>query len=348
MATITMAPATTGFATENINRVDTSIANGGAGYTDTAGDVGDANGYNRYIPMLYAKKVLFDFYRSTVFKEITNTDYEGQFKSMGDSIQIRVAPNTGDPTAYLKGTAIDYDTPAANAKNMVIDKAFYQAFHVDDVDKVQMDVGLMDMYVQDAAERMQIYTDYVVLTGMANAVDTDVALGSSGFLNGGAVAGKISGSYNLGVDTLAGAISVDRTNALDKLVDISSALSENNINQSDRWVVIPEWYANRLKLSDLKAADFSGDSSGLVRTGLIGSINGLKIYVSNNTGGADGTNAKAVVAGVKLATSFALQMSQVDSLTAEGTFGQKWRTLWVWGMKVVRPEGLALMYCNPA
>jgi hypothetical protein len=348
MATITMAPAATGFANEHIDRSTDTIANGGAGFSDTAGDIGDADGYNRYIPMLYAKKVLFDFYRSTVFKEVTNTDYEGQFKSMGDSIQIRQAPNTGDPTAYLKGKAIDYTTPAKNAQNMVIDKAFYQAFHVDDVDKVQTDVGLMDMYIQDARERMVIYTDYTVLAGMANAVDTDVALGASGFLNGGATAGKISGAYNLGVDTVAGAIGIDRSNALDKLVDLSSALSENNITGADRWVIIPEWYANRLKLSDLKAADFSGDSTGVVRTGMIGSINGMKVYVSNNTGGADGTNAKAVLAGHKFATSFALQMSQVDSLTAEGTFGQKWRTLWVWGMKVVRAEGLALLYCNPA
>jgi hypothetical protein len=62
-----MVPPITNFYTENIDR-NTAV------YSNTAGNIGDADGYNRYIPMLYAKKVLFDFYKSTVFREITNTD----------------------------------------------------------------------------------------------------------------------------------------------------------------------------------------------------------------------------------------------------------------------------------
>lgn len=306
-------------------------------FTDTAGNMGDVDGTNRYIPILYAKKVLFDFYASTIWKEVTNTDYEGQFKQMGDTIQIRTAPNTGNPTAYSKGETLVYNVPAANAQQMVIDKAFYQAFLVEDVDAVQTDVGLMNMYVTDASERMKIYTDKLVQTAMSTGMHAS---------NAGATAGVISSAYNLGVNTVAGAIALDRTNALDKLVDLSSVLSEQNIQQMDRFVIIPEWYANRLKLSDLKAADFSGDSTGMVRTGLIGSINGMRVFVNNN--GPTVTNAYPITAGVKLATSFALQMSKVDTLTSETTFGQKWRTLWVWGVKVVRSEGLAVMYANPA
>ena len=315
---------------ENLAR-DTNL------FTDAAGDMGDADGTNRYIPILYAKKVLYDFYKSTVWNEVTNTDYEGQFKNMGDVIQIRTAPNTGDPVAYTKGASLTYKTPAANAQEMVIDKAFYQAFVVEDVDKVQTDVSLLDMYVTDASQRMKIYTDGLVQTAMRTGMHAS---------NAGATAGVISSSYNLGVDTVAGAIQLDRTNALDKLVDLSSVLSEQNVDDMNRWVIIPEWYANRLKLSDLKAADFSGDSSGMVRTGLIGSINGMKVYVNNNT--SSGTNAYAITSGLKMATSFAIQMSKTDTLVAESTFGEKWRTLWVWGVKVVRSEGIAVMYANPA
>lgn len=306
-------------------------------FTDTAGNLGYTENDNRYIPLLYAKKVLYDFYKATLYTEVTNTDYEGQFKSMGDRIVIRTAPNTGDPTAYTKGLALTYDTPSADAQEMVIDQAFYQAFVVEDVDKVQMDVGLMDMYVQDASNRMRTYVDKVVQTAMSTGMHAN---------NAGATAGVISSAYNLGVNTAAGAVALDRTNALDKLVDLSSVLSEQNVDTMNRFVIIPEWYANRLKLSDLKAADFSGDSTAMVRTGLIGSINGMKIYVNNNNPTV--TNAYPIIAGLKMATSFALQMSKVDTLTAESTFGQKWRTLWVFGVKAVRPEGLAVMYANPA
>ncbi len=305
-------------------------------FTDTAGNMGDADGTNRYIPLLYAKKVLYDFYASTVWKEVTNTDYEGQFKNMGDRIEIRVAPDTGTPTTYSKGEALTYKVPAANAKEMSIDQAAYQAFIVEDVDKVQTDVGLMDMYVTDARERMGLHIDKNVTTHMAANPHAS---------NAGATAGAISSSYNLGVNTVAGAIALDRTNAMDKLVDLSSVIAEQNV-EGEKWVIIPEWYANRLKLSDLKAADFSGDNVALARTGLIGSVNGMRIFVSNN--GPTVTNAYPIICGVKMATSFALQMSKVDTLTAEATFGEKWRTLWVWGRQVVRTEGIAVMYANPA
>jgi hypothetical protein len=216
---------------------------------------------------------------------------------------------------------------------------------MEDVDKVQTDVSLMDMYVKDASERMKIYTDKLVQAAMATGAHAS---------NAGTAAGLISSSYNLGEDSATGFISIDRTNALDKLVDLSSVLSEQNIDPNDRFVIIPEWYANRLKLSDLKAADFTGDSTGVVRTGLIGSINGMRVFMNNSIYGSaqDGSettnNTYAVNAGVRLATSFALQMSKVDTLVAESTFGQKWRTLWVWGVKVVRPEGLTTMHCKPA
>ena len=38
---------------------------------------------SNYVPLLYAKKVLQKFYAQTVFKEVTNTEYESEFKNMG-------------------------------------------------------------------------------------------------------------------------------------------------------------------------------------------------------------------------------------------------------------------------
>lgn len=70
MATITVIGGGGALENENLTR-DTNL------FTDTAGDIGDADGTNRYIPILYAKKVLYDFYKSTVWNEVTNTDYEG-------------------------------------------------------------------------------------------------------------------------------------------------------------------------------------------------------------------------------------------------------------------------------
>lgn len=325
MAEITMS-------NEVFNR-DTAV------YTDTAGDLGDADGTPNYIPTLYAKKVLYDFYKSTVWKETTNTDYEGQFRSMGDTIQIRVAPEM-TVQDYVKGETLSYEVPADNSTSMTVSYGKYVAFQVDDIDKVQMDVDLMNMYATDAAQRLTIKVDVDVLTAMGTGAHAS---------NTGNTAGAISSNIVLGAAGDATNVELTRTNALDKLVDLGQALDEQNTPQENRFVIIPAWYASRLKLSDLKAADFTGDASGTVRTGLIGMVNGMKIYVNNSVySTATGETEYHVVAGTKMATSFAMQLSKVDSIKNPSSFGEYWRTLWVYGIKVVRSEGIAVCICTPA
>lgn len=308
-------------------------------YTDTAGDLGDADGTPWYIPRLFAKKVLYEFWKSTVWNEVTNTDYEGEFKKMGDTIRIRKAPEM-TVNDYIKGASLSYEVPAENATSMTISYGKYIAFQVDDIDVVQMDVDLMNMYATDGNERLKIQVDVDVLTQMGT--------GAMATYNTGNAAGKISGNIELGAAGDTTNIHVDRANALDKIVDLNQALDEQNIPQADRFVIIPAWYASRLKLSDIKAADFSGDSTGVVRTGLIGMIDGCKVYVNNSVySTATGETEYHVVCGVKLATSFALQLSKVDQLKIPDSFGEYWRTLWVYGIKVVRSEALSVLICTP-
>lgn len=307
-------------------------------YANTVLTLGDLDNTNRYIPTLYAKKVLYDFYASTVWAETTNTDYEGQFKSMGDIINIRNAP-TMTVNDYSKGLTLTYQVPGENATTMVIDYGKYCAFEVDDVDVVQMDVDYMNMCATDAAQRLAIQVDGDVLTAMA---------GNAHASNTGTTAGAISSNINLGAAGDGTNIHVDRTNALDKLVDLSQALDEQNIPQDGRFCIIPAWYASRLKLSDLKAADFTGDNTGTVRTGLIGMINGCKVYVNNNIySTATGETEYHVICSVKLATSFAMQLSKIDTLKITESFGEYWRQLWVYGIKVVRTEAMAQLICTP-
>jgi hypothetical protein len=307
-------------------------------YSDTAGDLGDVDGAPWYIPRLFAKKVLFDFYKSTVWNEVTNTDYEGEFKKMGDTIRIRKAPEM-TVNDYIKGGTVSYEVPAEDATTMTISYGKYVAFQIDDIDVVQMDVDLMNMYATDASERLKVKVDIDVLTAMGTGAHAS---------NTGNTAGLISSNIALGAAGDSTNIHVDRTNALDKIVDLNQALDEQNIPQMDRFVIIPAWYASRLKLSDIKAADFSGDTTGVVRTGLIGMIDGCKVFVNNSVySTATGETEYHVVAGVKLATSFALQLSKVDQLKIPTSFGEYWRTLWVYGIKVVRSEAIATLICTP-
>jgi hypothetical protein len=242
---------------------------------------------------------------------------------------------------YVKGETLSYEVPAENATTMTISYGKYIAFQVDDIDVVQMDVDLMNMYVTDGNERLKIKVDVDVLTVMGDITAVHAK-------NTGVAAGLISGNINLGTAGDTTNIHVDRTNALDKIVDLNQALDEQNIPSGDRFVIIPAWYASRLKLSDLKAADFTGDSSGVVRTGLIGMIDGCKVYVNNSVySTATGETEYHIPCGVKLATSFALQLSKVDQLKIPTSFGEYWRTLWVYGIKMVRNEAISILVATP-
>jgi len=302
-----------------------------------------SSGAVKYAPMIFSSKVMRLFTESTVMNEICNTDYEGEISGKGDTVYVRVAPTpvAGDVTAYSVGTPIVYDTPSENARTLLIDQAFYKAFEVDEVDKMQSDLGLMELFAERASLSLKIDTDRRILAYIPTEVGAN---------NKGATAGAVSGGYDLGA---AGApITVTADNAVELIADLGTVLDEANIPDEGRWIVLPAWYANLLKKGDLKRVDVTGDSTGVIRTGLIGQIDRFMVYQSNSvyhvteagigTGGTD-VETFSILAGVKDAVTFASQINKTETLPNPDQFGERWRTLLLYGRKVIMPEAVALL-----
>lgn len=243
--------------------------------------------------------------------------------------------------SYTVGGTISYEVPEIANTEMVIDKARYLAFRVDDVDKVESDMALVNMFSDDAAKKLLIDVDTDVLSVMGAGAHAS---------NKGTTSGAISGDINLGTAGVAGAsaIQITSANAVDYIVTVNQVLDEQNIEDEGRFIVIPSWYASLLKVGDLRRADLTGDSSGVIRSGAIGMIDKTMVYVSNNIDTTTETAVKcySVVAGTKAATSFAMQLSKVDTLKIPDSFGEYWRTLYVYGRKVLLPEALVNLYCK--
>jgi hypothetical protein len=87
----------------------------------------------------------------------------------------------------------------------------------------------------------------------------------------------------------------------------------------------------------------------VIRTGLLGQIDRTKVYQSNNLSRVtDGlTYGTYVIAGTREATSFAAQITKTDTLKIPDSFGEYWRSLFVYGRKVVQPTALSVLYCYP-
>lgn len=280
-----------------------------------------------FIPELWSGKLQVKFYKSTVLGEITNNDWEGEIKGQGDKVHIRTIP-TISVRDYTKGMNLTNEVPVSTPLELTIDYGKYFSVVVDDIDAHQADVKLMDMFTNDASQQMKIAIDALVLDGIKAAAAT---------ANKGATAGAISGNLNLGTD--ASPVAFSKSTALDTILNMGLALDEQNVPEEGRWIVLPAWAGALIKGSELRQAYLTGDSVSPLRNGKIGMIDRFTVYLSNNlpkTGDGD----SYIMAGTRDAVSFASQITNVETLRAQSTFGNIMRGLNVFGYKVTKPEAL--------
>jgi hypothetical protein len=294
---------------------------------------GRPNYSGNFIPEIWSGKMIENFYDATVLAQISNTDYEGEIKAYGDTVNIRTSPEV-TIRDYVKGQTLTVENPDKPKLQLLIDKGDYFACVEDDIDRIQSDIKLMDTWTKDASEKMKIKIDQRVLTDL---------LPDIGALNKGATAGAKSASFNLGTTGAPLVVTKDgaaaTTPVVDLLVDLGTVLDEANAPEQGRFVVIPAKMANLIKKSELKDASLTGDGQTILRNGRLGMIDRFTLYVSHNLSVSAGK--WNIIAGHKMGFTFASQMTNMETLRAESTFGNIVRGLQVYGYKVVKPEALA-------
>jgi len=281
-----------------------------------------------FIPEIWAGKLIENFYDATVLAAISNTDYEGEIKNHGDTVNIRTTPEL-TINDYVKGMTLTVENPDKPKLQLLIDKGKYFAAVEDDVDQVQSDISLMDAWSKDASERMKITIDSDVLTNMLADVDS---------LNTGLTAGRISGDIDLGVAGTPNALTT--SNVIAEIINHGTVLDEANAPESGRFLVIPAKMGGLIKQSDLKDASITGDGSTPLRNGRLGMIDRFEIYVSHNL--YKSGSEYSIISGHKMGLTFASQMTNMETLRSESTFGDIIRGLQVYGYKVVKPEALTV------
>lgn len=289
-------------------------------------------GTAKYIPTLFSQKATVKHYDMTVCGDITNNDWEGEVTRFGDKVVIRRTPNV-TVSDYSKNADIVYETPEEDATELELNKGKTYAVVLDDVDRLQSDMGLLDMYADDAAEQVVLKQDADFLSGIITDIDS---------LNQGAAAGKKSGAIDLGA--VGAPVIIDANNAVKFLMRMNQALTEQGVSKMGRWTVLPAWFCTILKNTDIKSALITGDSEGVIRNGRLGTIDGLTIYESNQLnefvdGAVDVTN---IIAGHRDGVTWANQFINTEVIRLQNKFASAIRGLSVYGYKVVEPRYLAL------
>jgi hypothetical protein len=294
-----------------------------------------------FVPEIWSAKLVEKFYASTVLAAISNTDYEGEIQNMGDRIRIRTKP-TITIRNYLADGLLGLDRPTGGTVELYISTGKYFSLILDDVMEVQSDLNILSMWSDDAAQQLKIVVDQDVLDGI---------VGLCAPQNRGATAGKLSGNINLGVKgtpitTVGQGATAGQANLIDLLLRMGQCLDEQNIPEQGRWVVMPAWAGRQIKQSELRQAYLSGDAVSILRNGRLGMIDRFTLYISNllPSNATDSANFAAgeqpIFAGHAHGLSFASQISKVETLRSELTFGQILRGLQVYGYQVVDPSAL--------
>jgi hypothetical protein len=306
------------------------------------GGTGNSLQSTGFIPEIWSGKLVEKFYASTVLAAISNTDYEGEIKNKGDRVKIRTKP-TVTIRNYNADGLLALDRPSGGTVELYIGNGKYFSLILDDVMEIQSDLNILSMWSDDAAQQLKIAVDTDVLDGIVGQCNSN---------NRGTAAGAITGVVNLGVQgtplsVVARDPTVGEVELLDVLMRLGQVLDEQNIPEIGRWVVMPAWAGRMIKQSELRQAYLSGDSVSMLRNGRLGMVDRFTIYISNllPNHGSDPTNFNAgewpIFAGHAHGLTFATQISKVETLRSELTFGQILRGLQVYGYQVVDGKALA-------
>lgn len=300
-----------------------------------------------FIPEIWSGKLVEKFYASTVLSAISNTDYEGEIKTQGDRVKIRTKP-TITIHDYKADGLLGLDRPQGGTVELYIGSGKYFSLILDDVMEVQSDLNALSMWSDDAAQQLKITVDTDVLLGI---------LGNMAAANQGTAAGAITGSINLGVtgtplSVVARNPAAGDVELLDVLMSLGQVLDEQNIPEVGRWVILPAWAGRMIKQSELRQAYLSGDSVSMLRNGRLGMVDRFTIYISNllphGTDAGLAAGEWPIYAGHAHGLTFASQISKVETLRSELTFGQILRGLQVYGYQIVDGKALTQAIVTPA
>ena len=340
-----------------------------------------------FSPIIYSKQVQLAFRKSTVVGDITNSDYFGEIANQGDTVRIIKEPEIS-VKEYARGTQVTAQDLDDEDFQLVVDKANYYAFKMDDIEEAHSHVNFMQLATDRAAYRLADQYDQEVLgylagykqsalSSAAGAVNDQVngskavsTAGSDELLTSmklrkdsfGSITTSSAGDHSIPVQNLApGATAVSTTTVTPMVIinRMARLLNQQQVDSQDRWLVVDPVFMELLgdENSKLVNADFNAAElkNGLALTNLAG----FRLYVSSNlpsvgtgpgTSGSANQNSNygAIVAGHGSAVATAEQLSKTETYRDPDSFADIVRGMHLYGRKILRPEAIVTAKYNAA
>jgi len=311
------------------------------------GAVPAAAGYPQYSGNLilpqFGQELIEQLYCTTVFGEISNTNYIGQLSRMGDQITFFREPRAV-VRPYIKDMTLKHDTLTAESVTLTIDRANYFSLKIDRIDQFQMGPmwdKMRNAFLTNAARELANSIDCAVLATIYAKVACT---------NRGPQAGCQSGMYNLG--TVGNPLVVTSENIVSVLISLQAVLSEACVPREGRFIILPPIAETAILNSPLGAACCANDAAyQIMLNGKMPTmIAGFQVFISPHVpkvfdAGA-GVDAYQIIAGVRSATVFASQLDEVRTMQDFNNFDTFLQGLSVYGFDVLEPKGLVSLYAR--
>ena len=340
-----------------------------------------------FSPVIYSKQVQLAFRKASIVDAITNNDYFGEIANMGDTVKIIKEPEIS-VSAYLRGTTISPQDLTDADFSLVVDKANYFAFKVDDIEEAHSHVNFQSLASDRAAYRLADQYDQEVLgyisgykqsalhdnadtvNDVVNGTKANTSAGSDELLTAnklrkdsfGNITTSAAGDHSIPVAArLPGATALPTAYVSPAMLisRMARLLDGQNVPTTGRWIVIDPVMMEVLRDEDsrLLNADFGG--SGLQNGLVLNNFHGFRVHVSNNlpsagTGAAttgtanQNTNYGVIVAGHDSAAATAEQINKTETYRDPDSFADIVRGMHLYGRKILRPEALVTAKYNLA
>ena len=227
---------------------------------------------NNFIPELWSDEVIGAYKSNLVVANlVTKLSHKGK---KGDSIHIPV-PARGAASVKAANTQVTLSAATNTAITVTIDKHYEYSKLIEDIAEVQSLASMRKFYTDDAGY------------ALAKQVDTDLVTLWEGF-QGGTVAGANAAAWEKAVIGSVGTTLY--TGNSSNAADITDAgiramilkLDNANVPMDNRYIVMPPIAANDLLgINRFTEQQFIG-SGDAIRTGKIGMIYGVDVYISSN------------------------------------------------------------------
>ena len=263
-----------------------------------------------FIPELWDATIYRTLEDNLVLDKICKAPIKAPIQDMGDTVYFT---DLGDPTITDYTGTLTAEALKDSQSAMLIDKTKTFCFAVKDVDKLMANADLQGSQTQRAAYNLK------------DAMEKDVFRYCGDDANAGT----------------ALTATITSANVISYVSELARQLYDNNVEDSNMFVLLPPWMMVKLKLAGISFSINEGlnGKGGMFWTKDLG----FETFISNTVynSGTQATPVSTCLAGSFQAIGFAKKQLATRKIELSGTRGTQLDGGFIYGYKTIKPRELA-------